>query len=567
MAGGGGEHDRAELFSQFAADFETMMTWRHEQRDLPQAFAVAERFRARSMIDQLALQGADPLAGLPAEEAARLRDQTNQARASVAALERQVLLAQAGNAGPALAQARSKLAEARQALIEAHREARNASAAYKLAVRADFSPAPMTAVEANLERANELLLGYTLGRERSYVVAVSGAAHPAVMTELVVDEAEARLLGLEPGPLTVERCRAILLGVPGGRRLLAEASRGLDLENDGAAMTGAEVLAALWRVLVPAAQRDALLNGQFAGLVIIPDGALSMLPFEMLVVGQDDQGAPRYLLDAGPPVRYGPSATVLANLAARGAAPLNSATHDVLLTVADPAYQGQSSPAEESPLTGPFEVAARFRSAGRNWKQLPGSAAEAARVERAFRDQGLRVGQIMGEQATEARVRQAVAGKRVVHVACHGVSDSTHGNLFGALALTPGKEATGNPADDGYLTLAEIYELPLTHCELAILSACETNYGPFVSGEGTWGLSRGFLVAGARRVLASNWLVDDQAAAALMGSFAESIAEELGANRPARYAAALQQAKRQIRAHKRWSAPYYWAAFVLIGPD
>jgi CHAT domain-containing protein len=83
------------------------------------------------------------------------------------------------------------------------------------------------------------------------------------------------------------------------------------------------------------------------------------------------------------------------------------------------------------------------------------------------------------------------------------------------LALTPGAEDT-NPADDGFLTVAEIYQLDLKECELAILSACDTNCGPQQRGEGVWALSRGFLVAGSRRVVASNWLVDDGAAASLI---------------------------------------------------
>ena len=68
--------------------------------------------------------------------------------------------------------------------------------------------------------------------------------------------------------------------------------------------------------------------------------------------------------------------------------------------------------------------------------------------------------------------------------------------------------------------MSEIYELDLSGCELAILSACETNYGPQQQGEGVWALSRGFLVAGSRRVIASNWVVDDQAGATLVSYFA-----------------------------------------------
>ena len=62
----------------------------------------------------------------------------------------------------------------------------------------------------------------------------------------------------------------------------------------------------------------------------------------------------------------------------------------------------------------------------------------------------------------------------------------------------------------------------LKGCELAILSACDTNFGPEQRGEGVWALSRGFLVAGSRRVVASNWLVDDEAAASLVATSAAS---------------------------------------------
>ena len=139
------------------------------------------------------------------------------------------------------------------------------------------------------------------------------------------------------------------------------------------------------------------------------------------------------------------------------------------------------------------------------------------------------------------------------------------GNYFGALALTPGGVA-GISADDGFLTLSEIYSLDLKHCELALLSACETNLGPQQKGEGTWALSRGFLVDGARRVVASNWLVDDEAAASLVSIFCSAIGkgEKAGS---LDYAEALQLAKRRIREQEKWKSPYYWGAFVLVGPN
>jgi CHAT domain-containing protein len=168
--------------------------------------------------------------------------------------------------------------------------------------------------------------------------------------------------------------------------------------------------------------------------------------------------------------------------------------------------------------------------------------------------------------ATERGVRYWSPGRRFLHLACHGLTDQKYGNFFGALALTPGPRGSDDPADDGFLTLPEIYELNLKGCELAILSACQTNYGPQQKGEGTWALSRGFLVAGARRVVASNWLVDDEAAASLVSRFCGGLAQAEKAGKTVDYAGSLQEAKRWIRKQDKWRSPYYWASLVLVGP-
>src|SRR5262249_46495327 len=146
------------------------------------------------------------------------------------------------------------------------------------------------------------------------------------------------------------------------------------------------------------------------------------------------------------------------------------------------------------------------------------SGLESTWVVEMFQKVGHTATQLQKTEATEARVRAACAGRHILHFACHGITEQTFGNLFGALAFTPGAGVSSS-LDDGLLTLAEIYQLDLNHCELSILSACDTNVGPQQKGEGTWALSRGFLVAGSRRVVASNWLVDDQAAASLVSLF------------------------------------------------
>ena len=73
-------------------------------------------------------------------------------------------------------------------------------------------------------------------------------------------------------------------------------------------------------------------------------------------------------------------------------------------------------------------------------------------------------------------------------------------------------------------------------------------------------------MAGARRVVASNWLVDDQAAASLVSYFAGAVASAEAAGE-ANYAKALQQAKKSVRKQTKWRSPFFWATFVLVGTN
>ncbi len=116
------------------------------------------------------------------------------------------------------------------------------------------------------------------------------------------------------------------------------------------------------------------------------------------------------------------------------------------------------------------------------------------------------------------------------------------------------------------ITLPEISRLDLRGTELAILSACQTNVGPQQFGEGTTGLSRAFLIAGAKRVVAGNWLVDDEAAASQISYYGSILAGSLRKIAPTNYAAALHEAKVWAKSQKEWSHPYYWAVFTHVGP-
>jgi CHAT domain-containing protein len=117
--------------------------------------------------------------------------------------------------------------------------------------------------------------------------------------------------------------------------------------------------------------------------------------------------------------------------------------------------------------------------------------------------------------------------------------------------------------DDGRLELFEIYELKIK-AELAVLSACSTRGGSLIGGEGVFALSRGFLGAGARRVIASLWPVEDKSTAALIESLFAQIEDE-GNGARADYSRMLASAKSSVRKRKEWAAPFFWAPFVLDG--
>jgi CHAT domain-containing protein/Tfp pilus assembly protein PilF len=156
--------------------------------------------------------------------------------------------------------------------------------------------------------------------------------------------------------------------------------------------------------------------------------------------------------------------------------------------------------------------------------------------------------------ATSAELSQY----RFLHFATHGLLDSTHPELSGVLLSLVDEQ--GRPQPQGLLRLGEIYNLKLP-VELVVLSACQTALGQEVRGEGLVGLTRGFMYAGAPRVVASLWKVDDKATADLMKIFYEGM---LGPQRlPA--AAALRQAQKQVWQSNKERSPFYWAAFVLQG--
>jgi CHAT domain-containing protein len=160
-------------------------------------------------------------------------------------------------------------------------------------------------------------------------------------------------------------------------------------------------------------------------------------------------------------------------------------------------------------------------------------------------------------QANRSLVMSDELGQyRFVHFSTHGLLDSLHPELSGLVLSLVDK---AGEAQEGFLRLHEIYNLRLG-AELVVLSACQTGLGEEVRGEGLIGLTRGFMYAGAKRVVASLWQVDDAATAELMKRFYRGMMQE---KLPP--AAALRAAQIEMLKKKHWQSPYYWGAFVLQG--
>ncbi|HEY7212995.1 MAG TPA: CHAT domain-containing tetratricopeptide repeat protein, partial [Thermoanaerobaculia bacterium] len=361
-------------------------------------------------------------------------------------------------------------------------------------------PRPLDAagIQALLD-PDTVLLSFSLGKERSFVWAVSAKS---------VESFEL------PGRAAVEAA---------ARRFHEELSVYDPADRPRQTQDGE----ALGRMLLgPLGDR---LRGK--RLAVVPDGALEYVPFAALPGVQE--------------VVYLPSASALAVqrqiLDRRPPAP------EPLLVLADPVFD-----ARDPRLPARREAAA---GAAPLFERLPGSRREAEAIAGLAPPGGSRV--LLDFAANRAEVlSERLSSYRIIHFATHGVIDAEHPALSGlALSMV---NADGGPAE-GFVHLHDVYNLRL-NADLVVLSGCRTALGKELRGEGLIGLARGFQYAGARRVLASLWRVEDNATAALMSRFYRGLwADGL------RPAAALREAQLWVRAQRRWRDPYFWAGFVLAG--
>ncbi|HYH47018.1 MAG TPA: CHAT domain-containing protein, partial [Thermoanaerobaculia bacterium] len=318
-------------------------------------------------------------------------------------------------------------------------------------------------------------------------------------------------------------------------------------------------------------------------LVVVGDGALQYIPFGVLPV---PAGAPRLARAAAAGRRPRliehhvvvvlPSASVLSALRREHAERRPPA--GVLAVLADPVFSADDRRVSRAPSGGgtaqlPAEAAASLEvpadpgftrgaaaagvapSAARPYLPLLHSGREATAISELVPDK-TRVYVATDFAASRANALSGrLAGYRLVHFATHGVLDSQRPDQTSlVLSLV---DQNGAPLD-GHLKLRDIYDLEL-NADLVVLSACQTALGKEVRGEGLIGLTRGFMHAGATRVVASLWSVEDQATADLMQRFYEGMLA-----RGLTPAEALREAQLALLRSK-WDEPYYWAAFSLQG--
>ena len=551
----GGEQQRSTSMSVAYYNYSLAAADHLRNDKFAEGFAFSELGRSRTLLDQMALAQVDLFAGMPRERANHLRatydqmqNQTSELEQRVTALAEQTDLSDA-NKRAQLAQLGAELQAARKRQSEAYSFIRNESPTFRRVVGQEFTGTTLAELRAYLKQEEALLLYYIAAPSETFLMALNGEEGLFGGLLDLQDTEPAHLLGVEPGTLVGSSQLGSLLvnaAHSGAVQLLSKPG------SDYVAK-----LAALRKLLIRDSVMQEIQSGKYRRLIIVPDGPLALLPFEALVVEVGSE--PKLLLDVAPPISYAPSATVLLTLERRPAVEI-PADRDPVLAVGDPAYQSpQSSPASKLAA-----IDRDFRSRGGHLARLPYSGLEANWVAKTFAAHGMKAGVLRQDSATEAAVRKYASNRRIIHLACHGLADDELDNFFGALALTPGNTLQTDSRNDGFLTLSELYELDLRACELAILSACQTNYGPQHNGEGAWAISRSFLVAGSRRVIASNWLVDDKAGASLISYFCGALVKQPAAESD--YSQALRDAKLWARSQAEWQHPYYWATFVLVGP-
>jgi CHAT domain-containing protein/Flp pilus assembly protein TadD len=540
---GGSEEIRAGYRASHESYFKEYIDLLIEQHRPDLALEVGERSRARIFLDMLAESHLNLHQGV--DQSLVEREHELQALFRAKSQRRLQLLTQKHTD-----QQIKALDQELKGLLEEYEtidaRVRATSPAYAAMIR----PQPLAAHELQqLLDSHTLLVEYSLGKERSYVWVVGQNSLNVyeLPKEQEIEDAARRLYKL----------------------LLAGSDERTNRSQRAAAL--AEATSALSRLILEPI-RDELGDNR---LLVVSDGTLQYIPFGALALPENEAKSGSHGPSFAPLLLHHeivdqPSASILAFF--RQQEQERTRPPKEVAILADPVFDDHDERVHKGALPRQPATSLGFRNGHEQWVRSVSDVrgASDARVylprlsftrreannimELVPKGQGMQAldFEASRSKATSPELRQY----RFVHIATHALLDSVNPQFSGVvLSLV---DPHGEP-QDGFLGLEDIYNLNLP-VEMVVLSACETGLGKEISSEGMIGLTRGFMYAGATRVVASAWMVDDSATAELMAHFYKGMEHEKLAP-----AAALRQAQLQMWRQKRWNDPYYWAGFQIQG--
>jgi CHAT domain-containing protein len=310
-------------------------------------------------------------------------------------------------------------------------------------------------------------------------------------------------------------------------------------------------------------------------LMIVADGALNYVPFEVLLKSPDtgDFSTLGYLVKSNE-IIYAPSASVVGAIKQQR----TKSTGRSMLIIADPVFNSNDAraqkatakPASDAEVRGlgiqgaltDFTGSAAPATPSATMEGLPlarlnGTRIEAEEISKLAKASGGQADVWLDLEANEDSLgTRDISKYRVIHIATHGLLNAERPQFTGVVL-----SLVGNKTHDGFVRTDEVFNLRLGQ-PLVMLSACETGLGKEKRGEGVMGLTRAFMYAGAPTVGVSLWSVADRSTADLMTDFYRRL---LSTTEGATSSSALRGAQLAMISGKKYSAPFYWAPFVLVG--
>jgi CHAT domain-containing protein/Tfp pilus assembly protein PilF len=487
------------------------------------ALLASERGRARSLIEMLGEAGTEIRRGVDTTLLTRERE-LGQLISAKAELQTRLLNGKHSDAAATIAE---KELDALTAEFE-QVQSRIRQASPQYAALSQPAPLDLNEIQTKVLDGSTVLLEYALGARKSFlwVVTPSSMESFELPPRSDIESAARRVYEL----LTARNQR------PGMETPAARLAR--VRQSDSAYFAAARAAS---RMLVgPAVARFG--NKR---LLIVGEGVLQYLPFGAL----PEPGTDTPLM-VSHEIVTAPSASVVAVL--RQETARRKPASKLLAVLADPVFHTDDA---RIGALGQTAVRSAAGSGMQDFARLRFSRTEADEITR-LAGPGATLTALDFDASRETAMQPELGEYRIVHFATHSLLNNEHPELSGVvLSLV---DRSGRP-QNGFLRLYDIYGLRLG-AELVVLSACRTALGEEIKGEGLIGLTRGFLYAGAPRVVATLWEIDDRTTAEAMKKFYEGM---LG--RGERPAEALRAAQIALWKSKGWDAPYYWAAFTLEG--